>query len=138
MEAFLLRREIIAQDARNQPCNGVYHHHGGEFSAGKDIIAYGYVVSNGFLQHTFIDTFVVPADKDKFIFFRQFFRLCLGKGNSLWGYIDRPDFLPAGHSFMCIINGLGLHKHTGSAAIRIIIRLSMSVCAVVPDIDRIQ
>jgi len=131
---------IIVQHTRNQTGNRIHHDHGRQFSACEHIISDRNIICHNFLQNTFIDSFIVPAEQHQFFFFCQFFCHSLGKSRSLWRKIHDTRLLF--HFFcdrlICLINRFCLHQHTCSASIWIIIHALMFVKRVIPDIDRLN
>lgn len=106
----------------------------------EHIISDRNIICHNFLQNTFIDSFIVPAEQHQFFFFCQFFCHSLGKSRSLWRKIHDTRLLF--HFFcdrlICLINRFCLHQHTCSASIWIIIHALMFVKRVIPDIDRLN
>ncbi len=130
------------EHAGNQPGNGIHHHHGGQFPSGQDIIADGNIIRHDFLQHPFVDAFIMSAKENKVFLFCKLCCHLLPEGLSLRRQVYGPDGFPICRTGffqylpVACKNRLRLHQHTGAASIGVIIHLSMFIFRIIPDIQR--
>ena len=61
-KAFLFGRGLVAQNLGQQAHGGIKHRLGGNFAAGQDKIAQGYLFNLMMIDHALVDAFEAPAD----------------------------------------------------------------------------
>ena len=137
-------RFIIIEHPRDQPGDGIHHHQRRQFPAGQYIIPDGDIICYDFFEHTLIDSFVMPAKKDQFFLFGQFFRLGLVKYAALRRCIDHAWLFALGASdpleyrLIGIVYRLCLDQHAGTSSVGIVIHPFMFFDRIIPYVKGLQ
>jgi len=137
-EAVLGKRFGVADNAWNEPSDGVDQHHGGDLAAAHDKVADRDLACLQAGTHPVVDAFVTAAHDDEAWLGRQFSGQPLVKAPAPglhqhdWATVVRPD------GFDSLENRLGLQHHPRAATKRDVVHLVVTVVRVCAQVTSVK
>ena len=123
-EGFLLRTLTGAQHAGNEPGDAIGKHHGGQFTAGQDVVPDADFLINAGIQCSLIHTFVMAAQQHKVLLLGKLPSFGCGQRCPARPHVNTlPMEIIARDLCHGIHNGLRQHHHASTAAKGIIVRV---------------
>ena len=128
---------FIRENTGHKTAHRVGDCHGGKLAAGENEISHGDLLIHTFLNEPLVDAFIMTAHEDQMViiglesagFLLRERRACRGEENGMHPFPCLiADMLPA------IVKRLHLHNAASSAAVGIIVHLTLLVGGIIPDL----
>ena len=129
---------FMSEDIGKQSRDCINEHHRAYFSARNDIVAEREFKRLEFVNHAFVDAFIVAAEKQKSRLRCEPFHSRLREALALWRkhHAHSGRGIKRFHSCYCVEDWLTHHHHAGSSAKRAVVYFAMLVVAEGADVMR--